>query len=252
MKKILLAAIFLSIILITPVFANDDDSDKSSTSGAKGKKISEKIEKIKEKVATKEGRLREATSEAQKKLLKHHIKGVITKILGDSFELQTPKLTVIIQTDTDTKYVQIGGGPKQTISFSDLKVNDRVSVVGIGKKDLEGLAKLVVRHPKQKFLKKRAVFGTLTSIDGNNLVIAHIRKADITWEVLVTDETRIKKIGANKATIADLKVGDRLVAVGTVDDTGLITAKFLFISPGKFKGIPLSTPSAKPATNSAQ
>jgi len=248
-KKILISAILMSIIFANPVFA---DTEKDATAAAK-KKVSERIEKLKEKIATKEGRLRkEATQEAKRQLGKHHIKGVITQILEDSFQVQTSKLTVLILTDTDTKYVQISGGPKQTISFSDLKVNDRVSVVGIDKKDLEGLAKLVVRHPRQKFLKKRAVFGTLTSIDGNNLIISHIRKSDILWQVKVTDETRIKKVGKNRATLADLKVGDRLVAVGTVDDAGVITAKFLFISPGKFKGIPLSTPSATTATNSAQ
>lgn len=243
MKKVILALVFLSFIAVTPIFAHEEDEKKAAESIRN--KIEFRLEKLREKIASEAVRKgKVATKTAALPSSQHHIKGVITQISEDSFQLQTPKLSVTILTDTNTKYFSVGGGPKQAVSFSDLRVNDRVSVVGIGKKDLEGLARLVVRHPKQKLAKKRAVFGTLTSIDGNNLIITHIRRADTTWQIEITSETRIKKIGGSSLTIADLKVGDRLVAVGTVDDAGVITAKFLFISPGKFKGIPFSTPSA--------
>lgn len=205
-------------------------------------------------------RLREriATQESQAALLKRHVFfGTVSGILpaNKAFTLSTKDGPKTIQTNEETKFLtgKYKGGARAT--FESLKVGDRV--VAVGRVDGEGLAtaKIVIIIPANApQIKRRAAYGVVeqkvASDSATLLKLRHPQNKKI-FQVVVTPETRITGKGLSNPTANDIQIGSRVVAVGTVDEEGKITAKRLHIIPGLARGLfgtQPSTPSNKPAT----
>lgn len=107
--------------------------------------------------------------------------------------------------------------------------------------------------------KRHAVQGIIIQISGSLLTIAHQIHRDRLTQVLVSDATLIKTKtkesspstsleSSSSATLGVLQVGYRIVAVGDLNENGIIVARMIHIIPGKAKGIyrrfPIGTPSA--------
>ena len=169
------------------------------------------------------------------------VSGTVEKISSPNFTLKAKSgQSVEVKTDAKTKYTG-------KMNFTDLKVGGKVSVV----KDSSNLAKIAAIQ-KIKPEKKRAVFGEVEAIVGQTLTLHHVKNPNQKFTVLISDQTQLKVKGVDKATLANVKVGDKVTASGTVDEKGVITAKRLFVVPGKFKGLEKpATPAAKPATSSS-
>ena len=200
---------------------------------------------IKEKVSTRVAEIKKQQEDLKKR--KAHFIGLITQISGTSLKVKNQNREVTVSTDQNTKYFSLNTGGKKKITFGDLKVDDRIAVVGILKSESSGLAKMIVKLPQVKTeIKRHAVFGKVTTIEGNIITIKHLKKTN-TWSIKVTGETRIKKKGTDLATLADIKIGDIAAAVGipVEGEENIIEAKAIYVIPGKFKGI------EKQATQSA-
>jgi len=89
-------------------------------------------------------------------------------------------------------------------------------------------------------LKRRAVQGVITNIAGDLLTISHQIQQDRVYLVLVTNETFIKikqTVATGSASISNLAVGQRIVAVGDLGANGEIIAKKIHVIPGKAIGV---------------
>ncbi|MGD0977023.1 MAG: hypothetical protein ABR875_01860 [Minisyncoccia bacterium] len=74
------------------------------------------------------------------------------------------------------------------------------------------------------------IFGTIISLDDDS---ATVKGADNKEKVvLVSDDTSIEKQN-NSIKITDLKIDDQVVIIGSPDNQGRITAKFIRVLPGQ-------------------
>ena len=258
MKKLALALliIFSFVTLSGVAYAQNLDATSSAERREEAKskaseRAKDRLEQLKEKRASKSAEIKERIRDKARR--RAHVFGEITAISGSTITIQTRAEEVkTVLTDTATKFFEIGKGGKQEIKLESLKVGDKIAAVGIAHDENTGTARFVVKITKPS-IRKHAVFGEVTEIGNNQLTISHlIHKDKPTTTVKVTSDTKIKIKVKEDAAFADIKVGDKVAASGTVDDKGVITAKRLFVIPGKFEGVKpkdatsSATPSASP------
>lgn len=96
--------------------------------------------------------------------------------------------------------------------------------------------------------KRRAVMGVISALNGNTITLTHQIQRDRFYTVFFDSNTLIK-LKSEATTSAALTVGQRIIAVGSTKDTGIL-AKLIHIIPGRAIGIftrPSATPSASPS-----
>lgn len=136
---------------------------------------------------------------------------IITAISGNNISLQTGDgWTRTITVDSGTTYAKGGA----TIALADLKVGDQIGFRQT--KETDGsytIDKVAVILPH--------LGGLVTAIDGSTITVA--RRDGTTGTIKVTGDTTYKVAGAD-ATLADVKVGMVLMAEGTENSDGSLTA----------------------------
>ena len=178
---------------------------------------------------------------------------VKVKAHGMSTEVITDKKTTILEKPSGKKLNQ-----------GQINKDDKIATFN-KKFEATNSADLILVKPASPSAslqkKRKAVYGLVRSINGNNIVVSHPIKDDPRYTIQVTANTYIKIKGITSATIADIKLGDRLAAVGNWDGDVLVV-KRIHVIPGKAIGLmqkiatesafPSATPSATPiATPSA-
>lgn len=236
--KLVFTAIFIILLVLTsvvPLYAEDylgavlgvskkdKEESKSQGRGAESKVIVGKVEKVSENKVTLEEKKGKKKTEA------------------------------II--DQDTKVV---GQERKALRWEEIKVKDKIAIISTesaawatrGGERRKALKVFVKPATSSGELKRRAVQGIITNISGLTITLAHQIQRDRVYTVVVNEQTVIKIKGVEKATMADLKVGQRMAAVGNLTGTGGILAKRIHVIPGKATGIferyPIATPSATP------
>ena len=210
-------------------------------------KKTDKIENLKEDLATKSSKQKSSGSIYKRS----HVFGTITSIDGQIITIETKKGDVkTVFTDEFTKLFSVGTKGKSSITLEDLVVGDKISVVGVGKDDTAGNAKYVVRQ-KRSISKRHAVLGKVEQISGNTLTITHLTHTNREFTITIGEGAGIKIKGSENATTSDIKKGDVVVAAGTVDKNGTLTAKKVFVIPGSREGVKPKEPtsSATPSAN---
>jgi hypothetical protein len=209
-------------------------------------KKSDKIESLKENLATKSSKQKSSGSIYKRS----HVFGTITSIDEQTIMMETKKGDVkTIFTDEFTKFFSIGTKGKSSITLEDLAIGEAISAVGVGKDDTGGNAKFIIRQ-KKGVSKRHAVLGKVKETSGNTLTITHLTHTDREFTITIEGGTRIKIKGDENATVSDIKKDDIVVATGNVDKNGTLTAKKIFLIPGKREGIKAkeSTKSATPSS----
>ncbi|OGY22058.1 MAG: hypothetical protein A2113_02485 [Candidatus Woykebacteria bacterium GWA1_44_8] len=207
----------------------------------------EKIDKLRERLATKSSELKKVASTFKNS----HVFGTISAINDTVLTIETKQGSVkTVFTDDITKFYSIGSGGRSTIAITDLKAGDEIAAVGVTKNDTSGTAKFIIRQ-EQTPQKRHAVAGKVKSNEGGTITLTHLTQTERTYTVKTTNETVIKVKGVDTATIADIKTDDVVVACGPVEKDGTIVAKRLFAIPGKFLGVKPkeSTTSATPSSS---
>ena len=212
----------------------------------------EKIEKLKEKISTTSSNLKKSSAVFKKT----HVWGTVKTITDTSITIETNQGSLkTVFTDDFTKFFSIDTAGRSTIKLADLKVGDRVSVVGVSKDDSSGTAKFIVRKNNPS-AKRHAILGKVKTVSTSSLTLTHLVQTDREFIVNVGNDTTVKIKGADDAAAAfkDIKAGDVVVAVGVPDKNGAIAATKIFVIPGGFKGVapkegtssasPSATPSA--------
>jgi hypothetical protein len=153
----------------------------------------------------------------------------IAKIDGSKLSLQT--------TDGWTQTIDAAGATitkgGQTISVSDLKVGDRITFREARQSD--GTYKIttvqVLTSPTSG---KAVVQGTIASKTATSLVVT--TSAGKTVTVNVSSTTRYSVRGVASPTLADVAVGYRIAAQGTLNADGTLTATVVQAAPNDERG----------------
>ena len=250
MKKLALVLILIFSLtnLVGAAYAQNSSATKSADNKA-AERTKDRLEQLKARRASKSADIKETRDKARRRA---HVFGEITAISGTTLTIQTRSDEIkTVLTDSETKFLSIGKGGKKEIKLTALAVGDNIAAVGIAKDESAGTAKFVVKLNKPP-TNRHSIFGEVSVVDTGQIIIAHlIHKDKPTTTVKVTADTKIKIKGKDPATLSDIKVGDKVAASGTVDDKGIITAKRLFVIPGKATGAEpkVSTKSATPSAN---
>jgi hypothetical protein len=84
--------------------------------------------------------------------------------------------------------------------------------------------------PFDEFIEGHGTFGEIIKIEGNNLVVKG--KGDVEKVILINEKT-VMKSGFKNIRVADLKIGDMIVIIGSPNDKGQIEARLIRVFPPK-------------------
>ncbi len=206
-----------------------------------------RIESLKEKISTQSSSLKKAAATFKKT----HVTATVASIDNTTLTVQTNRGELKnVFTNDFTKFFSVDGKGKTTIKLKDLKVGDKVSVVGIGKDDVSGIAKFVMVL-KSPIAKRHAILGKVKEIDGSSITLTHLTQTDREFSIVIGKDAKIKIKGQDEdAKITDIQKDDVIIAVGTVDKNGTINANKIFVVPTKreTKKPAASTESATPSS----
>lgn len=269
-KTVFLIVLFLAstvFALINPVLALPSDRSKSPwlLTPQERVKLFEEMKKASgsgrsEAEATPPGLLREknAIASAKNKTIAFVGRITATSAANLSFTLSTKNGPKTVLTNPQTKFLAGGLKNGTQATFSSLKVGDLVVAIGQLTSQWSLTAKVVVVNPQGQRqngqTKRRAVYGVVESkvASGSETLLTLRHPLNVkTFKVLANSSTKITGKDLSNGTIADIKIGNRITAVGTVNENGVITAKRIHIIPGLGRGIFGTQPSASSSSNSA-
>lgn len=189
--------------------------------------------------------------------------GGIEGVTPNSIILEEKKLKKRVETAVD-EHTKITGRDKHELKLEALKSKDKAAIIAsdsgaaTGGAHLKKATKIFVQEATLSAqAKRRAIQGLITNIEGGVITVTHQIQRERIYTLLTSEQTVIKLKGVTDATLADLQVGQRIAAVGDLNEAGGLVAKRIHVIPGKATGIfkkqPLATPSATatPATSSA-
>lgn len=195
-----------------------------------------------------------------KKVLMGSVEGISSSSL--TLEEKTNRARTEGLVDSSTQVI----GPNRKLQkLGTLKLKDTIAMIATDSGTATAGSKLKIKKIFVKdasasasaLLKRHAVMGVITAINGDTITLAHQIQSDRVFTVLVTPQTIIKLKSESLSKSATpsaspsqspvgLAVGQRIVAVGTPGDKGLV-AKLIHIIPGLAAGVPKPQPSATPS-----
>ena len=141
--------------------------------------------------------------------------GTVKSVGTNSLVVTTKSGDVTVNTDQNTVFLKDG----QKVTLADIKTGDQIAAAGTKVDPTTILAKtVVVRGTANPFM---SVEGTVKSVSGTSFVVT-AKAGDITVN---TDANTVVEKDEHKATVADIKVGDRVEAQGTRVDATTMLAK---------------------------
>jgi hypothetical protein len=155
--------------------------------------------------------------------------GTVTAINGSTVTVTNPKGTAYI-VDAANAVVQKGIGKNaQTLALTNIAVNDKVAVEGavtgtavVATKIDDGVTPFA--HAKLDTKLTNAAFGTVSAVNGSTISLSHKTKTGTANVTVDTTSTTVFKMAGNAAVLSDVSAGERMVAMGTKDASGNITA----------------------------
>lgn len=157
------------------------------------------------------------------------LRGLVSSVDGATFQLRTGRGEVTVNTDENTLF-RIHGVENATAA--DLKEKMPLFVMGqYGEGDEQVFNASAVATIPAEILKRYVVRGELTAIEGDTLVLSTGGDGDEEQRVQTTDETTFRVPGVENATIADLNIGDPILALGHRDENDNLIAKSVAVIP---------------------
>jgi hypothetical protein len=132
--------------------------------------------------------------------------------------------TVTVQVSTTTTYTEAGAGA----SLADIHPGSLIAVRG----SLAGTSAPTINATRVAILLSMKA-GVVTNVSGTTLTLTGFDGASHT--VSVTDQTRYQKAGAS-AALSDVTTGTAIVAAGTLDSSGTLTAVRVLIRVPTIRG----------------
>lgn len=149
--------------------------------------------------------------------------GTITSKTETGFVMTThlgQTKNVTITTDTT---IRLTGSKDGTLT--DLKVNDYILVMGNvdGAGNMTAIRLLVVTKPNED--KRKTIMGTVTAVTTSSLTLETISKES--WTVKLSSAVKYN----DKVKSTDIKVGAKIIVLGTTTGATGMTAKFVHLFP---------------------
>ncbi len=158
----------------------------------------------------------------------HAINGTVTTIVGSTITLTTKAGIVYTVDATNAKY------PTKPVAetLANIQTGDMLNVRGT-----VTTTNVAAKMITDKSYFDRTVFaGHVTAISGNTITITDMKNA--TYTVDATAAQIVKGNHAQTAeTIADVKIGDRIVAIGTINGTTITATKIIDSATSKLGGM---------------
>jgi len=208
-------------------------------------KLEEKIQQIREAVKEK---VREKVQEVRQGIPRAYF-GEIKQVGSEEFSLENRRETIQVKVSSETKIV---GQKKENLEFKDLKVGDFCIAMGYLTENAVLEAKRIVIIPKPKPPARITAFGNVSDISEEEKILTlKNEKRGLTYTILTNEKTVITKKGETKiekVNFSAIKIGDRLIVVGTLkeNEEKIITAKIIHVIPGKAMGSQKPSPFPTP------
>lgn len=180
--------------------------------------------------------------------------GDVERVSTSSITLEARRNKLKTEAMVDKK-TQIINREKRKVSLNSIKPKDLVAVISSESSsiatsggNLKRALKIFVREATSSAqLKRQALQGVVTGINGSTITLAHQTQRDRTYNLLTNAQT-VVKIKSSVGLLSDLSVGQRIAVVGNINEDGTLIAKLIHVIPGKGTGVfrknPVATPSA--------
>lgn len=244
-KKIIFLSLFCSIILPAQVVSAQSANPEGTVAGQTQK---DKIEDLKERIATKVAQLR---VQALKPLM-----GEIKSVGKDNFILKTAHDEKKVLLNDETKIFRINQGRKSPIQLTNLKTGELAAAIGSTDSQGEFVAKIILAKTQPLNIN-----GTVEKTDPANFTLSvRNAKKGLVYIVDIEGTTKIQSWvngkSLEKAGFTKIKVGDRVHVNGTAvsDETNRISAIRVLVLPNtsvSTSAVENTTPSASPKKSSS-
>jgi hypothetical protein len=151
-----------------------------------------------------------------------HLRGRVTGVARSSLRVKVRRDEVTV-TVTETTQIRVPGAENPTLA--DVRVGDWVLVIGRP----AGLCRVEARAvgvlppvPAHRY----AIPGEVIGIEGTTLTVQDPKD---THTVLTDDQTRFRVPGVEEPTIADIEVGDDVLAIGRPAEDNALLARLIFV-----------------------
>jgi hypothetical protein len=157
--------------------------------------------------------------------------GTIVSVGVDRLEISKPdgsKQTVLVDAQTNFRE-----GRQQEIQLEDLKPGDRIMALGRTNENKDFVARLVRRVTDEEMARMprpgEVAFGEIVAIDKDQLKVRNPMQGERV--VVVNEQTTFMKEGQT-ITLKDLKVGDRILAIGKETNGQFVAVR---VATGQFQ-----------------
>lgn len=170
--------------------------------------------------------------------------GNLKEITPNSLTIEKHEKPEKIKTILD-KGTKIIDQNKKPLKPTSLKINDLVAIIATESGEFatssgepKKAVKVFVKEATESAqMKRRAVQGVISNITESIITLTHQIQTKRTYSLLINEQTIIVIKGVTPATPTDLKVGQRIAAVGDLTETGILVAKRIHVIPGKAVGV---------------
>lgn len=213
MKRLLLISSVLVVLLLIPTFALAQSTPEDL-------ETQKRLNEVEAKRATSS-----ATDSAAQKNLGEitYIEGTIVSTGASVLVFSTTTGSKTIYTNDVTKFINLDGKGKKLIGFGDLKIGESIMVVGLPSAAGSGSAKLIIRDQNLK-PKYFSSLSRVAEIKDSVVTVKGYSREDLPSNKVATNSTTTVKKSGSTLTLDNLKVNDKVVVTGTIDEKGTLTA----------------------------
>jgi hypothetical protein len=215
-----------SLLTATPMATSSVSPLPGLTSSPSATPLDEKVKEIRDTVKEK---VKEKIQEIKDRVEKKGYAGILMEMTDSTLALETLTGERLITVDKEAKII---GANKKEVKLKDLEIDQRLICMGSLDENNILVAKRIVVVPKPAKTppKKEAFFGRITGIDQKAKTISLVqpKKTSQKFQLKIVNKVTL----FNSGTLADLKVGDLLVAVSSQEKEGEVPTALL-INPLK-------------------
>lgn len=238
-NKISTFSLFCLVLFFTVPLALAQAPDEEGT--VAGQTQEEKIQDLKERVATKVAQMRISTFRV--------LIGEVKSVDKESLILKTAQGERKVLTTSETAIFRLTRGRKTALSLANIKAGERAAIVGSSDAEGEFVAKTI-------FVKTMPlnINGVIEEMDPENFTISVKNKQKgltylVDIETLTKIQTWKKGVGFEKLGFSKLEVGNRVHVNGTLlpEEQNRLSAIRVLVLPGEAVGITGPTPTTSPS-----
>jgi hypothetical protein len=252
-KRLIALSLLTLFLILTPAVLAQTPSRVRSASPSS--QPAGRADEIKDRIATRVAETRSQT---------HFVVGKIVTIDRPNLVVNlTGGRSLNVQTDSKTKFFDMTLPTRKTTTLANLRVGERVAVIGLSPADSSGLAKIIMKLPAERL--RTTLLGTITKIEtataSGRLQAESTSSATVTLRhrsgtssaILISADTKLKIRSVTSPTVASLKVGQKAVVTGPKGVDPMPASNFHVLGDdprANREATPSTRPTSRGSTNS--